>query len=444
MKKKNELISAVAPLRPKAIWDVKTGESLPLRVLEADLHSLCSFVQTETARVFKEQTEQVIEDAEGLKGSANSYGRQRGYTSNYGELPREVLAKSRINELFLYKLMSEVASYAKNDNPKKQYPTFPKTINLGAVDKQMAELSKVGNVLTLKLKCWSREYLIDFVIPAYVLDRDIIKFSLPLVRYTNQGYEFIFTVKELIPALPVSKLKAGVDLGRVEPYTLAVVNKKGNRAAHYTTSGRLKQLNNKRENILSNKRNVLSKIDQYEKLGLSADVLRTEKQRLGNKARILGNVVAQNLGAEITHKLAKHSLNILNVENLSWVQGAEYGSKWNHSRQQETITHSLSRTGVRVKKVSPKSSSQLCHGCGSELTHLKRVARCAECRSSFDRDFNAALNIASERHLNKRYPSLVINRLVGDNFSPVGQVIDHSGHSSVSKKRIPAIIRILT
>lgn len=444
MKKKNELISAVAPLKPKAIWDVKTGESLSLSALEVDLEALCSFVQTETLRVFEGQTEKVIEDAAELKGSANSYGRQLGYASSYGDLPREVLAKSRINELFLYKLMSEVASYSKNTNPKKQRPTFPKMINLGAVDKQMASLSKVGNVLTLKFKCWSREYLIDFIIPAYVLNRDIIKVSLPLIRHTNKGYEFIFTVKELIPTLPDGRLKAGVDLGRVEPYTLAVINDKGNRVAHYTTSGRIKELNRKRENILAHKRNIYAKIDHYGELGLSTDVLMTEKQRLGNKARILGNVVAQNLGAEITHKLAKHSLNILNVENLSWVQGSQYGSKWNHSRQQETITHSLARTGVKVKKVSPKYSSQLCHGCGSQLTHLKRTVRCAECQTSFDRDFNAALNIASERHLNKRYPSLVSNRLVGDNCSPVGQVIDRSGHSSVSKKIIPTIIRILT
>ena len=439
MKKRNELISAVTPLRPQAIWDTKTGEKLPLSVLQEDIEALCFFVQAETTRTFEDRTEQVIEDVGGLKGSANSYGRKLGYTSEYAKLPREVLAKSRINELFLYKLMSEVASYAKNSNPKKKHPTFPKTINLGAVDKQMASVSREGNILTLLWKCWSREYLIDFIVPNYVLDRNLIKFSLPLIRYTQNGYEFIFTVKELIPTLPGTGLKAGVDLGRVEPYTLAVVNTKGNRVADYATGGRLKSLNRKREDILSHKRHICAKIGQYEKLGLNADVLMIEKQRLGNKARILGNVVAQNLGAEIATKLTKHSLNILNVEKLSWVQGKEYGSKWNHSRQQETITHALSRNGVRVKKVSPKNSSQLCYSCGSKLTHSKRVARCLVCQSNLDRDFNAALNIASERHLTKRYPSLDINRLAGDNCSPLGQVIDHTGHSSVSKKEFPQL-----
>lgn len=433
VKKKNELISAVTPLKPRAIWDARTGEAVAINTLEVDIHSLVTFIQTETQRIFDTYTEQVIEDAANLKGSANSYGRQLGYTSNYADLSREVLAKSRVNELFLYKIMSEVASYAKNPNPKKEYPSFPRTINLGAVDKQMASLSLDGSVLTLVWKCWSREYLIEFNIPAYVLDRNLIKFCLPVVRYTSRGYEFGFTVKELIPDLPVTELNAGVDLGRVEPYTLAVVDSRGNRVAHYTTSGRLKELNTKRESILAHKSNLYAKIGQYEKLGIDPGILVLEKQRLGNKARILGNAVAQNLGAEIARKLAKHSLNTLNVEKLSWVHGAEYGSKWNHSRQQDTITHALARMGTRVRKVSPKNSSQLCHACGTKLTHSKRSVRCVGCQSNLDRDYNAALNIASKRHLTKHYPSLDNNRLAGDNCSP-RQVIDHTGHSSIPKK----------
>lgn len=434
MKNKNELMSAVTPLQPIAIWDAKTGEALALNILADDIHALCSFVQTETKRVFEEQTDKVVEDATGLKGNASSYGRQLGYKSNYRQLPREVLAKSRINELFLYKIMSEVASYSKNQRPNKQYPSFPRTINLGAVDKQMASLSWDGSVLTLLWKCWSREYLIEFHIPSYIRDRNIIKFSLPLIRYTSRGYEFCFTVKESVPVLPGSQLKAGVDLGRVEAYTLAVVNAKGNRIAHYITGGRLKELNAKRENILAHKRNIYAKIVQYEKLSLDTRVLTAEKERLGNKARILGNVIAQNMGAEITRKLAKHSLSILNVEKLTWVQGNSYGSKWNHSRQQDAITHALARTGISVKKISPKNSSQLCHTCGDKLATSGRSVRCAPCKTTIDRDYNAALNIASERHLTKRYPSLDSNRLAGDNCSPNRQVIDHSGHGSLTKK----------
>lgn len=433
MKNNKIMISAVAPLRSRSIWDVKTGEQVSINTLEKDINALCSFVQTETERVFNDQTEQVIEDATGLTDSANSYGRQRGYKSDYLELPREVLAKSRINELFLFKLMSETASYAKNPNLKKEYPSFPKTINLGAVDKQMASLSRDGEVLTLLWKCWSGEYLIDFIIPAYILKRDIAKFSLPVIRFTQDGYDFIFSVQENVPVLPASKQRAGVDLGRVEPYSLAVVNAKGARIAHYTTSGRLAQLNRKRENILSHKRHVLTKMEHQEKLKMDVESLKTEKTRLATKATILGKVVAQQVGAEIARKLANHSLNSLNMEDLSWVQGAKYGSRWNHSKQQDAISHAVRRNGVRVKKVNPLYSSQLCHVCGNSLSHSKRSVRCSDCQFSLDRDFNAAMNIASLRHLTLRYPNLDNNRLVGDNCSSLEQVIDQPGHSSNNK-----------
>lgn len=432
MKKSNILISGLPPLKPVTIWNTVTGEQVSPDALEKDIEAVTSFVQSEVTMVFTESTERVIADATDLKGSANSYGRQKGYKSNYLTLPREVLAKSRINELFLYKLMSEVSSYAKNDNPKKEYPSFPKTLNLGAVDKQMASLSRDGKTLTLLWKCWATEYLIEFDIPSYVLNRDINKFSLPLIRSTHNGYDFIFTVQENIPALPKSKHSAGIDLGRVEPYTLAVVNKKGNRIAHYTTGGHLKELNYKREQILKHKRNVLVKIAHFEKLSLDTSVLTMEKNRLATKAKILGGVVAKNIGAEVAQRLAKHHLNTLNVEDLSWVKGATYGSKWNHSRQQEAVTHALLRNGVRVKKVSPKNSSQLCHACGITLTHTGRSVRCGDCQHTLDRDLNASLNLATKNHLKKRYPSLK-NRPAGDNYSRTGQVIDNLGHSSITK-----------
>lgn len=436
MKKNSTLTSAVGPLKPHAIWDTKTGEQVPPHILEANIEALCSFVQTETKRLFENDPEQVIGTAANLKGSANSYGRQQGYASAYKTLPREVLAKSRLNELVLYKLMSETASYAKNPNPTKQYPTFPKTVNLGAINKQMASLSRDGNTLTLLWKCWTGEYLIDFIIPDYVVKRNIAKYSLPLIRWTAKGYDFIFSVQEAIPTLAPSALSAGVDLGRVEPYTLAVTNQKGSRVAHYTATGRLSQLARQREDILNHKRNILVKSKQYEALGLSTETLMTEKDRLATKAKVMGKVLAQQVGAEIAKKLRNHALNTLNVENLAWVHGAKYGSKWNHSVQQEAITHTVTRSGIRVRKVNPKNSSQLCHGCGTVLTHSGRRVRCATCQSNLDRDYNAAMNIATQYHLEKHYPSLVINGLAGDNCSPIGQVIGYSGHSSKHKTDI--------
>lgn len=431
MGKNNVQTSSIPLLRPVTIWDVRTGEEVSSEVFEADVAALVGFVQREVQTAFEANPVKVIADAGNLSGSANSYGRKLGYKSSALDLPKEVLAKSRINELFRHKLMSEVASYAKNPNPLKQYPSFPLKVNLGAVDKQMVTLAESEGMLTLVWKCWSREFLLEFKTPSYVLKREIVKYSLPTVEFEKGRFGFRFTTQSLIPTLPKSQLRAGLDLGRVEPYTVAVINHKDKLVAQYTTGGRLKQLAHKRENILGHKRNILAKIDQYEKLGLDSEVLILEKTRLTTKATLLGKVVAQELGSELAHKLKKHSLNTLNVENLTWVTGTNYGSKWNHSKQQDTIAHALLANGSRVKKVSPRNSSQTCHSCGSTLTHSDRKAHCSTCQTQLDRDFNAALNLAKLSHLNKRYPSLS-HRLVGDICSPIGQDIDTSHNSLIS------------
>lgn len=117
-----------------------------------------------------------------------------------------------------------------------------------------------------------------------------------------------------------------------------------------------------------------------------------------HKLTRLKNAIAQQMGSEVSQKLAKHNLNTLNVENLTWVTGKRYGGRWNHSRQQETITHSLARVGIRVKKVNPKNTSQTCHKCGNQITHKTeaRTVWCEECRTELNRDFNAAMNIAKK------------------------------------------------
>lgn len=428
-----KLISAMPPLRPIEIWDAKTGEKLSLTILEQDLENICSFVQSETKRVFDQDVDAVVRDASGCKGSANSYGRQKGYKSDYKNLPSNVLVKSRINMLFLHKLISETASYANSPNPNKKHPTFSKTINLGAIDSHMATLSKDGKTLSLLWKCWSREYLLEFNIPDFILKRDVIKYTMPTVRYTKQGYDFIFTIQEAIPIQPKSKSIAGLDLGRVDPYVVAVVNPKGKRVAHYSSSPQLKKLNQKREDILLNKKYILAKEAQYTKLGMDTEILKIEKSRLSHKAKLLGKVIAQTVGAEIAKKLQKHSLNTLHVENLSWATGAKYGSRWNHSKQQEAIAHAVLRNGTRIKKVNPKHSSRNCHECGTVLSNNGRKVRCSNCQTNLDRDYNAALNIATLNHLTKNYPVLT-NRLNGDNCSSTEQVINHKDCDSVCKR----------
>ena len=423
-KKKGTLISAIPALKPTLITDAKTREIIDPVTFYSDLETLVTTVK-EAAQEFylsnKELVETELKTYKGLPQPA-AYARQKGWNMARG-LPREVKVKSRIENLARYNLVQTVSSYVLSPNPKKQPPNFSKTITLGAVDSAMVKLEWFENKLLLIFKCWSKEYELHFILPAYILERSIIKFSLPTIRMNkNNEWVFDFAIQEQAKVREVGKHTAGVDLGRVEPFTLAVLNESNKRVSHYVSSGRLNQLNQKRERLLSEKKHIATKIESYTGLGLDSTILSTERDFKRNKITRLGVEVAKQVGFEITQKLVKHKVSILNMEDLRWVTGAKYGSKWNHSKQQEHITHSLSRRGITTRKVNPKNTSQECYVCGTKLVHntKNRTVRCVECKTKLDRDFNAAMNIAKNK--NKNVPPSVITGGVGVTVVQKGQV----------------------
>lgn len=409
------MVSALPALKPVLIIDTFTGEVLEPKVFHSDLEQLVTTIQEASRNFYAENKPEVVEKLQAYTGTPQpeAFARQAGWNMAR-DLSKEVKAKSRVERLARYHLIQTVASHVLNLNPLKQEPSFSKTIVLGAIDSQMASMSLTSNQLVLTFKCWSREYELYFTLPAYVLKRNITKVSLPTIRFDKvKGWVFNYTIQEKPVARPTGKHTAGVDLGRVEPFTMAIVNETGRRVAHYTSSGRLNHINRKREQLLIEKKHILNKIDSYSSLGLDTAVLKKEGNFKRSKITHLGVEVAKQVGSEITHKLTKHNVSVLHLENLKWATGAKYGSKWNHSMQQEAITHSLKRQGIATKKVNPKNTSQECFKCNTQLVHnaRSRTVHCVECKSNLDRDLNASLNMAKDK--NKYYVSPIITGNMG-------------------------------
>lgn len=405
MRKKNELISALSSLSPLSIIDTQTGEYVTSSVLSEKIELVMDTVIKETQRLYEDHKESLLSDLVDYSGSpqAAEFARQKGYKTDFRDaLPREVRAVSRLEKLVQFKLISETSSYVQSSNPNKKEHSFGKNLNLGAVDRQMTELSLDGRELNLLWKCWDREYYITFQLPAYVFHkRDVVKFSLPVVRKNKKtgDFEFIFNLFERIQPRKGWKHSIGIDLGKVIPYSMAVVNENGSCVASYETSARLSRLSRKRERLFNENRSIFSKIENRAKRGLISPLQELELERTRAKTTRLTKTIAAQTGSEIALKLAKHNSNLIKVENLSWVSGSKKGkigsSRWSHSQQQDAITHATSRIGYTTTKVSAKNTSQSCHGCSTQITHRKnRTVWCGECKISLDRDFNAAMNIA--------------------------------------------------
>lgn len=439
------MVSALPALKPTLITDAQTGEVLESAVFHADLDFLVTTVREASKNFYSDNKVEVEETLRSYTGSPQpeSFARKHGWNLA-NNLPKEVKAKSRVERLARYHVVQTVSSFVLNPNPLKQEPSFSKTITLGAVDTQMASMALEGNQLVLSFKCWTREYDLHFTLPDYILKRKIVKFSLPTIRLDQiKGWVFNFTVQEQPATRLTGKHVAGVDLGRVEPFTMAIVNEDGNRVAHYTTGKRLKQVNAKRERLLVEKKHIGVKIESYSNLGLDTTVLTTERNFKRSKITRMGVEVAKQVGSGITQKLAKHNVSVLNMEDLRWVTGAKYGSKWNHSMQQEAVTHSLRRKGIATKKVNPKNTSQDCQKCSTKLIHntKKRTVWCVECKTVLDRDFNASMNIAKNK--NKNYVSPLTTGSVGVTVAEK-QVTTSTKSSSVLSERVATTATFLT
>lgn len=436
---KKKIISSISGLKPYKTININTGE-INNGTADKDVTTLIEYVQQETISLYKNYYNQFIADVQNADrvGSANSFGRKHGYQTNYKTLPRDVKAKSRVNELILHKFVNETLSYVNNPNPRKQAPSFSKKINLGAVDSQMVKLFIENKDLILQWKVWFNEYEFYFKLPDYVLKKNILKFSLPSIRINKENeIVFNFSVEENILTKNFGKQYAGIDLGRAEPYVMSVINANGKTAANYKASGHLKILNSKRERLLKQSSELYKKAKHYRDLGLldKADVLDNERKFVRSKASRLVSPISWQSASEVSKKLKKHEVSVLALEKLDWAVGEKYGSKWAFSRTQDAIEHSVARGGVRVKKVSAKNTSQNCHKCGSKIVHnsKNRSVFCNDCKLVLDRDVNASLNIV--KRVVKSYPVRCSRN--GDNCSSKEQVIEKKvSHKSVNSNII--------
>lgn len=406
MGKKPALISALPPLSPEFIVDMKTGELVDTIEFDTYLTELSSFVQSESKRLWEDNKTTLKTALESITATSPAeVGRQAGLVINWESISRDVKAKSRVERLIRYNTITSARSYFESPVKTKQEPNFTPLLNLGAVDAQMAKLTLNGENIELSFKCWDREFLLTFRIPSYVLEREITKLSLPVVKPWGGSFGFIFSVVEN-PATLVTNPKyiMGVDLGRVEPYTLVVIHaSSGSRAAQYTASPRLRHLIAKRDRLNEELGYLRAKSLAYAALVISREVLETERERTRTKRNRLMNKITWLIATEINTVAKKYSPQYVALEDLSWVNPKHGMSRWTHSKDQTAITHKLTRSGVPTKKVSPKNTSQECSKCGSKVTHKpgKRMVVCGECVLTFDRDVNAAVNIAL-RPLRKR------------------------------------------
>ena len=273
------------------------------------------------------------------------------------------------------------------------------TINLGAVDKQYAAIENnpfADGEITLKMVIRGKWYWLIFPFDNTRFTEG--KVTLPVVKIEDGNPVFIFSVVTDNPVVQFSSdYVIGVDVGINDYATVVVRNTKTGEIVQQTTlSQRVHSLWNSvhaSERQVKQLREKAVSLSLYDRQGRMAarDEADLHRAAASRKKRELAILAAQ----EIAYLSYCYGNAVVAVEDLSWIKNTMRNGRWNRGAFVQWLTHYVGQNGGWVVSVSAANTSQVCHVCGEEVTHPKhKVSKCAKC-GVFDRDVNAAANIAA-------------------------------------------------
>ena len=272
------------------------------------------------------------------------------------------------------------------------------TINLGAVDSQYAVIENnpfVDGEIVLKMVIQGAWYRLIFKFDNARFTEG--KVTLPVIKLENNQPVFIFSVATDNPVVQFSgDYVIGVDVGINNYVTVAVINSSTGQVVYETSLSQrvhslwnsvrasekqVKQLREKAKPIVYDRQGKMAALDEAQ----------LHREAASRKKRELAIVAAQEI-AYLSHFFDNA---VVAVEDLSWIKNTMQNGRWNRGALIKWLTHYVTQNGGWVVAVNAANTSQVCHECGSEVTHPEhRVSDCPK-HGEMDRDVNAAANIAA-------------------------------------------------
>ena len=272
-------------------------------------------------------------------------------------------------------------------------------INLGAVDRNYALVENDpfdDGEITLKMVIQGKWYRLIFKFDNQRFTEGTV--TLPVVKIEDNRPIFIFSVVTDNPIVQLSsEYTIGVDVG-INNYATVVVRNSttGKIVRHTTLSQRVHSLWNSvraSEKQVKQLREKAESLSLYDRQGRMAarDEADLHRKAASRKKRELAILAAQ----EIAYLSHFYNNAVVAVEDLSWIRNTMQNGRWNRGAFVQWLTHYVSQNGGWVVAVNSANTSRLCHVCGTEVKHPGyKVSVCAK-HGVFDRDVNAAANIAA-------------------------------------------------
>ena len=411
---KNQTYKAFT-VRPTHIMDLN-GELLNSVPLMADLADEVRDISGYATYVVRNDTKLPGELAQTGAIQPTTAGRRAGVTmpnflvtGKSGKSRKEMMIQHRV--VTEYRSWEERIKAANGESSKHISQGWKRTVNasppsygedfvnLGAVDSRYAVIENnpfVDGEIVLKLVIKGNWYRLIF--PFNNIRFPVGRVTLPVIKVQDSQPVFIFTVvTDNLVVQFSSKHIIGVDMGINNYATVVVRNTKTGEITYSTTlSQRVHSLWNsvraseKQVRQLREKAESLSLYDRQGKMA-ALDEAQLHREAASRKKGELAILAAQEI-ADLSHQ---YDNAVVAVEDLSWVRNTMQNGRWNRGELVKWLTHYVSQNGGWVIAVNAANTSQVCHKCGSKVTHPEhKVSNCPKCGVK-DRDVNAAANIAA-------------------------------------------------
>ena len=410
---KNQTYRAFASC-PSHILDL-SGELLDSEVVMAGLASEVRDISAYATFVVRNDVELGGELARVTAVQPATAGRRAGVTMP-GFLVSGKSGRSRKERLVQHRVVTEFRSWQERDKAvngeSSKYVTqgWKRTVdasapsygvdyvNLGTVDRAYAAIENnpfADGEIILRMVIQGEWYRLIFSFDNKRFTEG--KVSLPVIKVQDGKPVFIFTVVTDNPVVQFSgDYTIGVDVG-INNYATVVVREveTGRIVCETTLSQRVHSLWNSvraSERQVRALRKKAATLLHDRQVRMSAlDEAQLHREAASRKKRELAILAAQEI-AYLSHVWGNA---VVAVEDLSWIANTMQNGRWNRGALVQWLIHYVSQNGGWVVSVSPSNTSQLCHTCGSKVTHpTHEVSVCAE-HGAMDRDINAAVNIAA-------------------------------------------------
>ena len=416
-------------VRPSHILDLN-GELLDSALVMSRLASEVRGISAYATYTVRNDTQLAADLSQATVSQPATAGRRAGVTipaelvvkgelrrNKAGKLVEEkVFGKSRKEWLFRHRVVTEHRSWqeriaaANGESSKYVSQGWKRTVdasapsygedavNLGAVDKQYAVIEnnplKDGEIV-LRMVIQGKWHRLIFPFGNTRFREG--KVTLPVIKVENNQPVFIFSVVTDNPVVQFSgDYTIGVDVGINDYATVVVRNSSTGRIVHETTlSQRVHSLWNSVRASEKQVRALNKKADKllYDRQARMAarDEAQFHREAAARKKRELAILAAQEI-AYLSHQFNNA---VVAVEDLGWIRNTMQNGRWNRGAFTQWLTHYVTQNGGWVVAVNSANTSQLCHLCGSKVTHpLHKLSLCPK-HGMMNRDVNAAANIAS-------------------------------------------------